>query len=107
MRVDFLVGDVRRYVDEVAGFRFRDVFEGVSPSHSSLPADDVDDAFEVAVVMRPGLRIRMDGDGTCPQFIGAGHRVIDRCRPVHPGCLRCVGVHLGGFNDSNTVVLPV
>ena len=47
-----------------------------------------------AVVVRAGLRLRMDHDGAGPELLRAGTGVRDRRGAVHAGRLRRVGVEL-------------
>src|SRR5258708_3102122 len=55
--VDLLRRHVRRHVDEIARPRLGDEVEPIAPAQASAPLDDVDDAFQRAVMMRPGLGI--------------------------------------------------
>src|SRR6185503_17358080 len=70
VRVDLLVRNVWRHVDEVAGAGFRDELELIAPAHPRLSADDVDHAFHRAVMVRAGFRLRMDHHGAGPQLFG-------------------------------------
>src|SRR5262249_38108840 len=63
---------VGRDKNEITGIRFGSKLQPVTPAHSRLAARDIDDAFEVAVVMSAGFRIGLDRDRACPQFFGAG-----------------------------------
>ena len=62
------------------GSGFGDVFEMFAPSHPRAARDDVDDAFEFAVMMRAGLRVRFDLHGAGPDFLRSGAGVVDRRR---------------------------
>ena len=55
--VDFLVGHEGWHVDEVASSGFGDEFQIISPTHAGAPAEDIDDAFEFAVVVGAGFGI--------------------------------------------------
>ena len=105
--VDLLMGNVRRNVDKVAGAGFRDKLELFAPTHARATFDDVDDAFKLSVVMRPGLGVRMDGDGSGPEFRGAGSRVCDRRSTAHSGRLRRVSIEVARVNDTNSMMFPV
>ena len=54
-RVDLLVRDVGRHVDEVAGIGFGHELQPLAPAHARAPPDHVDDALQVPVVVAPVL----------------------------------------------------
>lgn len=64
--VDLLVRNVRRNVDEVAGSGFGGELELIAPTHASAAFDDIDDAFNLAVMMSSSLGVWMYGDGSGP-----------------------------------------
>ena len=64
--VDLLMRHVRRDEDEIARPCLGEEFEMVAPAHAGAPLDDVDDAFERAVMMRAGLGVGMDADRPGP-----------------------------------------
>lgn len=105
--VDLLVRHVRRDVDEVAGSGVSGELEMIAPTYASAAFDDVDDAFKLAVMMRSGFGVGMDGDSARPQFTRAGSCVSDRSSAIHSGCLRRVRVELARVNDANSVMFPV
>src|SRR6267142_6636083 len=78
----------------------------LAPAHPRLALHDIDDAFEMAVMMRAGLGVRPDGHGARPQFLRAGAGEIDRCLAVHAGRRRHVGIELVAGDDANAVMLP-
>src|SRR4029079_11308356 len=104
--VDLLVRNVRRHVDEIAGAGLGGELEPVAPSHPRAAADDVDDALDRSVMMRAGLRLRMDDHRAGPQLLGAHARVVDGRRPAHPRRLRGIAVELVGPHDAHAVVTP-
>src|SRR5258707_383944 len=69
--VDLLMRHVRRNVDEVARSGFPAELQMIPPSHSSPAADDVENGFQLAVMVRSGLCIRLDDDCAGPQFAGS------------------------------------
>jgi hypothetical protein len=105
--VDLLVRNVGRDIDEVAGAGFSGELEMIAPTHSSAALDDVDDALEVAVMMRPGLGVGMDGDRARPEFRGPSSRVSDGSSAIHAGRLRRVRIEFTRVNDANSVMLPI
>jgi hypothetical protein len=105
--VEFLVRDVGRNVDEIAGAGFVDEFETVAPTETGAAAYDINDGFEFAVVVRAGFRVGVDNDRAGPKFLGANFRMRDGFGAGHTRCLRGVGVELTGANDADAVMLPV
>src|SRR5258707_13263900 len=91
---DFLVRDVGRDVDEVAGAGLGDELEPLAPAHAGFAADDVDDALDRAVVVGAGPGPGVDDDGAGPELLGAGAGVGDGGRPVHARGLGSVEVEL-------------
>ena len=49
--VDFLMRDIGRYINEIARARFADIFQCVAPAHSGFTADNINNAFQCAVMM--------------------------------------------------------
>ena len=105
--VDLLVRHIRRNIDEVAGSCFTAEFQVVSPSHASSAANNVEDGFELAVLVRAGLSVRLNYHRAGPQFAGSRSGVGDGGGASHAGSLGRVGVQISGWNDLNAVVLPV
>ena len=59
-RVDFLVRNVGRNVDEVPRSGFAAEFQVVSPPHPGFAPHDIEDGLVLAVMMRSGLGIGLD-----------------------------------------------
>ena len=97
----------RRHIDEIAGFGFGDKFELIAPAHAGPPADDVDDAFQFAVVVGAGFGIGLDLDGAGPEFIGAGFGVVDGGGAGHARGLLRVVVELVAAYDAHAIFAPV
>src|SRR5271170_890000 len=70
--VDLLMRHVRRDKDEIARICFGRELQMFAPAHARLAAHNVDDAFEMAVVMSAGLRVGLDRYRAGPQLLGAG-----------------------------------
>src|SRR4051812_40862045 len=64
--VDLLMRHVRRNVDEVARSGFAPELQMIAPSHPSPAADDVENGFQLAVMVRSGLCIRLNYDCASP-----------------------------------------
>ena len=105
--VDFLMRDVGRHIDEVAGSGFSDVFEMIAPAHAGAAADDIDDAFERAVMMSAGLGVGEDIDGAGPDLLRSHARIVDGGGAIHAGRLSGVGVERILRNDFHPVRFPV
>ena len=82
-RVDFLVRNVRRDVDEIALRGFCDKLEMITPTQASQPVDDLDDALEITVVVRARLGFRIDRDGTGPELASSSALRRHGGAPVH------------------------
>src|SRR5271165_6521242 len=107
VRVDLLVGHVRRHVNEVAGTGFRGVLERLTPAHPRAPADDVDDALEVPVMVRARFRVGPNRDRAGPNFLRADARVRDRRGPIHALGLWDVRIELRTRNDPHALLFPI
>jgi hypothetical protein len=105
--VELLVGDVGRDVDEIAGAGFVHEFKVVAPAEAGATADDVDDGFEFAVMVRAGFGVGMNEDGAGPEFLGADFGVGDGFGAGHAGSLQGVGVELAVADDAEAVEFPV
>src|SRR5262245_45873330 len=104
--VDLLVRHERRHVDEVAGPGLGHELEVLAPAHARSSAHHVDDAFQFAVVMRPGLGVGLGAYGSGPDLLRADARVVDRRLAVHAGRLRRVGIERGSRDHADAIVLP-
>src|ERR1700748_3148387 len=78
----------------------------LAPAHARLALHHIDDAFEMTVMMRAGLGVRLDGHGTRPQFLCPDACKVDRRLAVHPGRRRHVGIKLVPRNDTDAVMFP-
>ena len=105
--VEFLVGNVRRNVDEIAWAGFVHEFEVISPAEAGAAANDINYGFEFAMVVRTGLGVGMDDDGAGPKFLRADFGVGDGFGAGHSGSLRGVRIELAAADDAETVRFPV
>jgi hypothetical protein len=105
--VDFLMRNVGRYEDEIAGAGFVGEFETVAPPHAGAASYDVEDGFEFTVMVGSGFRIWLDDDSARPELSRSGASVSDGGGACHAGCLRSVGIEFTGADDSDSVVFPV
>src|SRR5262245_12929208 len=104
--VDLLVGNERRHIDEIARSGLGSEFQPFAPAHACFAPHNVDDALELAVVMRAGLGIGLNAHRARPDFLRADARIIDRGLTVHARRLRCIGIKRVPGNDAHAVVLP-
>src|SRR5205085_10657911 len=79
----------------------------LAPAHPRPPLQDINDAFERAMVMRARLGIGMDMDRAGPDLLRPDPGEIDRGGAVHAGGLRRVGVELIARDHLDAVGLPV
>src|SRR5690242_20343322 len=104
--IDLLVRHIGRHEDEVAGAGFRGELQLLAPAHPRLALHDIDDAFQMAMMMRAGLGVGPDRDGAGPELLCAGAREIDRGLAIHARRRRNVWVELVARNDANAVMFP-
>jgi hypothetical protein len=105
--IDFLVGNIRRHEDEVAWACLGEELEPFSPTHTSPAAEDIDDAFEVAVMVGAGLGVRLYRNPTGPDILRTEPCGVDRRRTGHSRRLRSVRIEgvAGYYGDS--VITPI
>ena len=60
--VDFLMRDERRHEDKIPRTGLREKLQSLSPAHPRSAADDIDDAFQFAVMVRRGFGVGIDAD---------------------------------------------
>ena len=104
--VDLLVRHVGRHVDEVARPGLGDELQRLAPAHARPALDDVDHAFQRAVVVGAGLGVGVDVHRAGPQLVGADAGEVDGGLAVHARRLRGVRVEPVAGNDAHAVVLP-
>src|SRR5580700_3027869 len=85
--VDLLMRHEGRNVDEVARSGLAAEFQPLSPPHAGLAADNVENGFELAVVVRSSLGIGLYQHRAGPEFGGSGSGVSDGGRASHAGSL--------------------
>jgi len=105
--IDFLMRHEWRHEDEIAGAGFGHEFKIVTPAHPRLALDDIDDAFEIAVMMGAGLGVGVDRHGSGPDLFRAGASVIDRGCAIHARSLRRIWVEGIARDDFDTKFPPV
>jgi len=105
--VDFLMRHVGRHEDEIARAGFGDEFQIVAPAHPRLALDDVDNAFEIAVMMGACLGVGVDRHSAGPDLFRAGAGVIDRGCAIHARRLRRIRVEGIARDDFNPMFPPV
>ena len=106
-RVHFLMGNVRRNVDEIAGSGFFDVFEALAPTEAGTAMNDVENRFELAVMVGGGAGGGFHSHGAGPQLAGARAGVGNGRGPSHPRRLGRVRVQLTRADDADPVLFPI
>src|ERR1700720_437098 len=98
------MGEIGRDVDEVSGAGFVDEFELVAPAEAGAALDDVNDGFEVSVMVGAGFGVGVDYDGPGPEFLGSCGGEGDGFGAGHAGGLGSVLVELSGADDAQGLV---
>lgn len=106
-RVDLLMRHVRRNIDKIADTGFRREFERLAPAHSGTAFYNVDYAFHMPVMMRAGLRIRMNRNGSGPYLLRTDAGKIYGGGAIHPRCLGGVTVECAGGYDPDAILTPI
>src|SRR5205814_2338747 len=75
--VDLLMRHIGRHENEIARSGLGDIFEMVAPAHPRPAPDDINDAFEGAVVVCAGFRIGVDMNGAGPDLLRPDTSKID------------------------------
>src|ERR1700676_2774090 len=99
--------NVRRNVDEISRAGFIDKIEIFPPAEAGTAARNVDDGFQLSVMMRAGLSIGMDHHRSSPEFLGADSGMRDGLGAIHARRLRCVGIEFAAADDAEAVVFPI
>src|SRR6201982_4252140 len=97
---------VGRNKNKIARIGLGGKLQPLAPAHAGLAAHHINDAFQVAMVVRPGLGLRLDRYRARPQLFGAGASEVDRRLAVHARRRRYVGIELIAWDDANAIVLP-
>lgn len=105
--VQFLMRNVGRHINEISGPSLSTELQMIAPAHACPATDDVEDSFELAMVMRTGSGIWLDDHGASPEFRRASPRMRDCGRTTHARCLRGVGIEIIRRNDFDAVLLPI
>lgn len=105
--VDFLVRNIGRYENKIAGIRLRRKFEALAPTHPRCAPHDINDAFQRAVVVSAGLRIRLNDHRAGPQLLRADPGKIHRGRAQHARGLRRIAVQSVTLDDPHALVAPI
>ena len=105
--IHFLVGNIGRDIDKIAGAGLRNVFQMLAPEKSRAPTHDVEDGFKLAVMMGPAGDCGSNHDRSRPQLACARVRVSDGRRAGHAGRLRRVRVQFARAHNTNAVFFPV
>jgi hypothetical protein len=105
--VDLLMGDKGRHIDEVSGSGLSDELQPLAPAHTSLAPHHIDDALQFAVMVHPGLGVRLDRNRARPDLLGSHPGMIDRGLAKHARGLGRVRIEAVALDHLDAVVLPV
>jgi hypothetical protein len=105
--IQFLMWNVRRHVNEIAGAGFFGEFEMVTPAEEGVAFHDVQDRLDFAVVVGCGTGGGFDDHGPSPEFIGTGAGMSDGSGTGHAGSLGRVAIQFTGAHDADTGGFPV
>ncbi len=97
---------VGRNKNNIARIGLGGKFQPLAPAHAGLAAHYINNAFQMTVVVRPGLRIWFDGYCARPQLLCASASEIDRRLAIHTWRRRHVGVEPIARDDANAIVFP-
>src|SRR5215469_7343969 len=97
---------VGRNKNKIARIRLSGKLQAFAPAHAGLAADNVNDAFQMAMVVRSGLRIWLDCHRAGPELLCAGAREVDRRLTIHAWRRWHVRIELIARDDANTIVFP-
>ena len=88
--IDFLMGYVRRNVDQISRVGLIAELQPITPSHACTTSDDIDHCFQFSMMVGASFGVRLDHYSTCPQLTCPSTRMRDSCGPCHSRSLRCI-----------------
>jgi hypothetical protein len=116
---------IRRHVNEIPRPCFSSELQFLTPPHPGLALEDVDDGFEVTVVVGAGFGVGVNVNlsiffqlklvlksgksgsySPSPQLLRPNPSKVDRCLPVHAWCLWRVAVQGVGGDYADAGVFP-
>ena len=105
--INLLVRYIRRNVNKISSCGFVTEFQAIAPTHPHSSFQHVQDGFQLSMVVRSCLRIRLDDHGPSPQCSRSSFRVSNCSSPRHARRLGRIPVHFVGMYDFDSVLLPV
>src|SRR6266850_1546205 len=102
-RIDLLVRNEGRYIDEVPGPGVRLVFQAVTPTHPDTATDHIDDGLLLAVMVGSGRRMRSYVCYPRPYPLRADGVPRYGRHSVHPGRLWRIRVEMLRVDDTHGV----
>ena len=105
--IDLLVWNIGWHENKITGTCLIAEFQALTPSHSSSAANNIENSFQWAVMVRAGLGVRLYDHRASPELIRAGAGVCNRGSSCHPWSLRGVRIQLSGTHNFDAVVLPI
>src|ERR1700736_4661866 len=99
--------NIGRHIDKISRTGFSQELKMFAPSHSCPAADNIDNAFQIPMMMGASLRIGLDRDSTGPQLLRPGSSMRDGCHAIHSRRLRRVVVELSAPYHFHSVFTPI
>jgi hypothetical protein len=93
-------------VNEIGRLGLGNEFEPIAPAQSCNAVDDIDHAFQAAMMVRPGLGSGIDGHGAAPEFRRPGAAGGDRGATLHSQGLCGARVQLVGALNPHPIESP-
>src|SRR5580700_4767131 len=97
----------RWYVDKVSRAGFVDKLQTISPAEPGATTHDIDNCFDLTMMVRTGLGVRVHHHCSGPQFVGAHAGMRYSFSATHAGCLWRVGIEFSTADNPQAVLFPV
>jgi hypothetical protein len=105
--INFLVRHERRHIDKIARSRLCRELKPFAPAHARLAAHYIDNAFQLAVMVRARLGVWLNAHRACPDFLRTDASKIDGGFAVHARRLGSVRIECITGDHTNAVMLPL
>jgi len=105
-RIDLLMRNVGRHVDEITGSGLGLEFQTLAPAQSRDSVENVNHGLQVAVVMRAGFRLGVDCERAGPELRRSRVPRRHRREAMQSRRLGDIGIELSGADDPYTIQSP-
>src|SRR5438445_11678648 len=103
-RIDLLMRNEGRHIDEVPGPGVRLIFQAVTPTHPDMTTDHIDDGLLLAVMVGSGRARRGDACYPGPYPLRADGVPRSAAHSVHPDGLGRFGVKLSRVTADTAAI---